>query len=88
MRLELKKIRQQYGDKLIIKDMDIIFENGLYGFLGPNGAGKSTTIRMICTVEQPVAGSIMYDGADIFEMGEEYRSKLGYAPQRADSYSG
>lgn len=86
MRLELKKIRQQYGDKIIIKDMDIIFENGLYGFLGPNGAGKSTTIRMICTVEQPVSGGIMYDGADVFEMGEEYRSKLGYAPQRAGYY--
>ena len=29
----------------------------IYGFLGPNGSGKSTTIRMLCGLLQPSAGT-------------------------------
>ena len=29
----------------------------IFGFLGPNGAGKSTTIKMLCTLADPTAGS-------------------------------
>ena len=51
MELELKNVRQSYGQKIIIDDLNLTFKPGIYGFMGPNGAGKSTTIRMICTVE-------------------------------------
>ncbi|MDO5629390.1 MAG: ATP-binding cassette domain-containing protein, partial [Mobilicoccus sp.] len=32
------------------------------GFLGPNGAGKSTTLRMICGLATPDAGTATIDG--------------------------
>ena len=86
MKLELKNICQSYDKKSVIQDMNLEFEPGIYGFLGPNGAGKSTTMRMICTVENPVSGEISYDGQDIYEMGADYRGKLGYVPQKAGYY--
>lgn len=86
MKLELKNICQAYGRKSVIKNMNLEFEPGIYGFLGPNGAGKSTTIRMICTVENPVSGEICYGGKDIYSMGADYRGKLGYVPQKAGYY--
>lgn len=86
MELELKNVRQSYGQKVIIDDLNLTFKPGIYGFMGPNGAGKSTTIRMICTVEEPVSGKIYYNGNDIYNMGEEYRGKLGYVPQKAGYY--
>lgn len=86
MRLELKDIRQSYGQKVILDNLNLTFRPGIYGFMGPNGAGKSTTIRMICTVEEPVSGGIYYNGKDIYGMGEEYREKLGYVPQKAGYY--
>ena len=86
MELELKNVRQSYGQKIIIDDLNLTFKPGIYGFMGPNGAGKSTTIRMICTVEEPVLGGIYYNGTDIYSMGEEYRAKIGYVPQKAGYY--
>lgn len=66
--------------------MNVDFGIGIYGFLGPNGAGKSTLFRMLSTVEKPEAGEISYQGEDIFRMGESYREKLGYVPQKAGYY--
>lgn len=86
LELKLKNVRQSYGQKVIIDDLNLTFKPGIYGFMGPNGAGKSTTIRMVCTVEEPVSGGIYYNGNDIYSMGEEYRAKLGYVPQKAGYY--
>lgn len=86
MKLELKNVRQSYGQKIIIDNLNLTFQQGIYGFMGPNGAGKSTTIRMVCTVEEPVSGGIYYNGNDIYNMGEEYRAMIGYVPQKAGYY--
>lgn len=86
MRLELKDVKKSYGKKTVLPGITITFEPGIYGFLGPNGAGKSTTIRMLCTVDKPNAGEILCDGKDIFEMGGEFRERIGYVPQKAGYY--
>jgi ABC-2 type transport system ATP-binding protein len=41
-----------------VNDVSFRCEPGtITGFLGPNGAGKSTTLRMICGLTPPTAGS-------------------------------
>ena len=86
MCLELKGVEQKYDGKSVIQDLNLTFRYGIYGFLGPNGAGKSTMLRMISTVERPASGEIYYQGEDIFSMGEKYREKLGYVPQKTGYY--
>ncbi len=83
MELKLTSVRKSYGSKIVIDDLNLTFQPGIYGFMGPNGAGKSTTIRMICTVEEPVSGKICYNGNDIYKLGGNYRDKIGYVPQKA-----
>ena len=39
-----------------------IREGEVYGLLGPNGAGKSTTLKMICGMLRPTAGTILFAG--------------------------
>ncbi len=41
---------------------------------------------MLCTLLHPTEGRIYYNGADIFEMGAEYRKVLGYLPQEFGYY--
>ncbi len=86
MSLVLENVSQRYDKKEVIHSICLELEHGIYGFLGPNGAGKSTMLRMLSTVERPSLGEIFYEGRDIFQMGEAYREKIGYVPQKAGYY--
>jgi len=51
-------LTKRYGSQLAVDDVSFVCEPGtVTGFLGPNGAGKSTTLRMICGLTPPSAGS-------------------------------
>jgi ABC-2 type transport system ATP-binding protein len=56
--IEVSNLSKRYGDQLAVDDVSFRCEPGtITGFLGPNGAGKSTTLRMICGLTPPTAGS-------------------------------
>src|SRR4051794_4245390 len=51
-------LAKHYGDLVAVDGVDFSVRTGeVFGFLGPNGAGKSTTIKMLCTLAQPTAGT-------------------------------
>ena len=58
----------------------------IFGFLGPNGAGKSTTIRMLCGILPPSAGSGTVAGFDIVRDAEEIKKNIGYMSQKFSLY--
>lgn len=58
----------------------------IFGFLGPNGAGKSTTIRLLCGLLLPTAGTGWVDGLDIVRDHEQIKSRIGYMSQRFSLY--
>jgi len=49
----------------------------VFGLLGPNGAGKSTTIRMLCTLLEPTAGTALVNGYDVRKQPNQVRQSLG-----------
>jgi ABC-2 type transport system ATP-binding protein len=62
-------------------DLDVA-RAAVYGFLGPNGSGKSTTIRMLCGLLAPSAGSIRVLGHEVPREADTVRLKLGYMTQK------
>ncbi len=49
-----------------VADLDLTIAHGeVLGFLGPNGAGKTTSIKMICGLILPDAGTIRIQGRDL-----------------------
>ena len=84
--LTLSHIRKDYGKFTAVEDINLELENGLYAMLAPNGAGKTTLIKMITTLLYPTSGEILYDGMDIYKMGETYRDVIGYLPQHFGYY--
>jgi ABC-2 type transport system ATP-binding protein len=56
--IAVEHLTKRYGGQLAVDDISFRCEPGtVTGFLGPNGAGKSTTLRMICGLTPPNAGT-------------------------------
>ena len=61
-----------------MKGIDLEVAQGeVFGFLGPNGAGKSTTIKILCTLASPTAGSASVAGYDVVKARDDVRSQIG-----------
>lgn len=86
MKLELKNLTKRYGDLTALDNLSISFEPGIYGILGANGAGKSTMMSLITDNIKRDQGSITFEGRDILELGDRFRSVLGYMPQQQGIY--
>lgn len=83
MKLELKKIKKQYGSLVALNSVDLCFDRGIIGVLGPNGAGKSTMIRIICQIIEQNQGEVWFMGERI---KKDFKSKFGLMPQQQDLY--
>lgn len=81
MELSIEKLSKRFDSKVAVNNISVSLQLGVYGLLGANGAGKTTLMRMICGVLKPTSGKIIYDGKEIEQLGETYRSYLGYLPQ-------
>nr|MDT0662283.1 ATP-binding cassette domain-containing protein [Micromonospora sp. DSM 115978] len=63
--IRVERLSKRYGAHTAVDDVSFDCPPGtVTGFLGPNGAGKSTTMRMICGLTPPTAGSATIDGLD------------------------
>jgi multiple sugar transport system ATP-binding protein len=62
-RIELNGINKYYGDVHVLKDLDLVVEDGDFmTLLGPSGCGKTTTLRVIAGLEAPRRGTMTIDG--------------------------
>ena len=65
MLLEVRGMEVSYGGIRAVKGIDLeVGEGELVCLIGANGAGKSTTLRAICGLVAPRAGSVRYLGLD------------------------
>ena len=80
-------LEKRFGQFVAVDRISFSVRTGeIFGFLGPNGAGKSTTIRMLCGIISPSAGSGHVAGYDIFTQAEQIKQAIGYMSQRFSLY--
>jgi spermidine/putrescine transport system ATP-binding protein len=64
--IRLEGLSKRFGDVVAVDAVDLEIQGGeLFSLLGPSGCGKTTTLRLIAGFEQPSAGRILLDGADM-----------------------
>ncbi len=82
-KIELRNISFKYGNRTVIRDVNLAIEPGeMIGLVGPSGAGKSTLVNLICRFYDVAAGTICVDGTDIRSFPvEEYRGNIGIVLQ-------
>ncbi|MBQ7519281.1 MAG: ABC transporter ATP-binding protein, partial [Clostridia bacterium] len=67
--------RNKKGDDVIaVNDFNFEIPDGkLIGLLGPSGCGKSTTLNLICGLETPTSGKILFGDDDVTRLPPENR---------------
>lgn len=66
--------RSEAPDVMAVDDFHFEIPDGkLVGLLGPSGCGKSTTLNLICGLEAPTSGRIIFDDEDVTELPPEKR---------------
>lgn len=54
-----------------LRGIDLVFMPGeSVAIVGASGAGKTTLIHILGTIDRPSGGRVLYDGEDVFAMGE------------------
>ena len=79
--LELKNIsftaETENGEKEILNDISLKFDDRFIAITGPNGGGKSTLAKIIAGIYKPSSGKIFLDGEDITGLSITERAKKG-----------
>jgi len=85
--VSVRDLEKRFGDFVAVDRVSFSIDRGeIFGFLGPNGAGKSTTIRMLCGIITPSAGSGLVAGYDVVRQSESIKQTIGYMSQKFSLY--
>ena len=61
--LEVHQIHKSFGDREVLKGVDLSVEKGeVVAILGPSGSGKTTLLRCINFLEKAGSGTLVFDG--------------------------
>ncbi|HEX6311494.1 MAG TPA: ABC transporter ATP-binding protein [Acidimicrobiia bacterium] len=64
--LTIRDLVVRYDDVVAVENLDLEVNDGeIVCVLGPSGCGKSTLLRAVAGLEQPVAGTVAWDGRDL-----------------------
>ena len=81
--IDVAGLHKSFGKKHVVNDVSLRVERGeIFGFLGPNGSGKTTTIRLMCGLLTPDAGSGTCLGYDIRRQQAQIKRRVGYMTQK------
>jgi len=85
--IDVACLTKRYGERTVVDRLTMQVERGeIYGFLGPNGSGKTTSIRMLCGLLTPDAGSGRTLGFDVVREARQIKQRVGYMTQRFGLY--
>ena len=75
--LKIRNLRKSFGSLEVLKGLSTDIRPGeVVVMIGPSGGGKSTFLRCMNLLEQPTAGSIVFDGIDIVKADEATKNRV------------
>jgi ABC-2 type transport system ATP-binding protein len=85
--IHVDNLSKSFGAITAVDAVSFTVEQGeMFGIVGPDGAGKTTTIRMLCGILAPTAGTAKVLGFDVLLKPDEIKKHIGYLSQRFSLY--
>ena len=78
--LEIRGLHATVNDIPVLKGIDLTIKSGeIHAIMGINGSGKSTLAKVLAghSAYEVTAGSILFEGKDLFELAPEERARAG-----------
>jgi putrescine transport system ATP-binding protein len=64
--IRIEKVTKKFGDFVAVDDVSLkIYQGEIFCLLGASGCGKTTLLRLLAGFDEPTAGKIWIDGADM-----------------------
>jgi len=89
--LRLDGVTAGYGATTVLQAVHVDVGDGeVVGVVGRNGVGKTTTLRTVMGTVTPRAGSVIYDGEDVTDLGPEETARrgIGLVPEERRIFGG
>ncbi len=85
--LNVEGLTKRFGSFTAVDGVTFqVMPGQVVGYLGPNGSGKTTTIRMLCGLLHPTAGTAQVRGLDVVRNPEAVKRQIGYMSQKFSLY--
>ncbi|MEU5419579.1 energy-coupling factor ABC transporter ATP-binding protein [Streptomyces sp. NPDC001407] len=82
--IEIEGVSQWFGERQVLRDVDLTLREDRIGVIGSNGSGKSTFVRLLNGLLVPSRGRVTVDGLDTGRKGKEVRREVGFVFQDPD----
>ena len=70
--VELQHVTCGYGERVILRDVDLVVPRGsVLALMGTSGGGKTTVLRLIGRQLEPMSGKVLFDGTDLATLGRD-----------------
>jgi biotin transport system ATP-binding protein len=74
-----------FGERAVLRDIDLSIAERRIAVVGGNGSGKSTFARLFNALLVPTAGRVVIDGLDTRTHAKAVRRKVGFVFQNPDA---
>ncbi|GAB4587895.1 energy-coupling factor ABC transporter ATP-binding protein [Nocardia sp. IFM 10818] len=82
--IELTGVSHRFGEREVLRGIDLTLREDRIAVIGSNGSGKSTFARLLNGLQVPTEGQVRVDGLDTRKQGKAVRRQVGFVFQDPD----
>ena len=83
--IDVSNVSHRFGERSVLRDVDLRIGEHRVGIIGANGSGKSTFARLLNGLLIPDEGTVRVDGLDTREHAKAVRRRVGFVFQNPDN---
>jgi biotin transport system ATP-binding protein len=76
--IEIRGVTHRFGDRIVLRGIDLVLAEHRVGVVGANGSGKSTLARLLNGLVVPTEGVVVVDALDTARDGPAVRRRVGF----------